>query len=140
MLAYCKNGTVIATHEEGQGVPASAYGAGVVIRRSDVVVSPGDDQPAAAADDVREEAQRRIIALMGARSLNDCLIKQLNAQMRASKLVNKRALGQALTVPETAEAAALEQMATKIEAIRAASNVMEPSPPDDLEDDAHWPA
>lgn len=31
MLAYCKNGVVIATHEESQDVPASAYGSGVII-------------------------------------------------------------------------------------------------------------
>lgn len=30
MLAYCKNGVVLATHEESQGIPPISYGAGVV--------------------------------------------------------------------------------------------------------------
>jgi hypothetical protein len=90
------------------------------------------------ADHVRAEAQRRIIALVGATSLDGCLIKQLNASMRATELVNKRSLGQALSDAEEAEAAALQTMADAIKLIRARSNAMEGSPPADYRDDARW--
>ena len=93
----------------------------------------------ATASAVRAEAQRRILGLVGVATLSDCLIKQLNASMRATELVNKLALGQAWTPEETAEAAALQALADGIKAIRAASNAMEGAPPDDYADDARWP-
>jgi hypothetical protein len=91
------------------------------------------------ADMIRTEAQRRIIALTGAADLQSCLIKQLNAQMRATELVNKRALGAVLSEAEEIEAAALQALADGIKAIRAASNELEADPPQDYADDAHWP-
>lgn len=95
--------------------------------------------PAVVADDVRAEAQRRIIALTGATSLDGCLIKQLNALMRGTELVNKRASGGTLTAEEEAEAAALQAMADAVKAIRAASNAMESNPPSDYASDERWP-
>lgn len=88
--------------------------------------------------DVRAEAQRRIIALTGAADFNGCIVKQLNASMRATELTNKRAMGSGWTPEEAAEAAALQALATAIKAIRSRSNAMEPSPPDDYADDARW--
>lgn len=90
------------------------------------------------ADDVRREAQRRIIALTGATTLEGCLIKQLNASMRATTLVNKKASAIALTEAEQQEAAALEAFAAAIEHIRVKSNAMEGSPPADYRDDSNW--
>jgi hypothetical protein len=91
------------------------------------------------ADHVRAEAQRRIIVLTGATDLSRCFARQLNASMRATELVNKKALGAIWTPDEAAEAAALQAFADAIKAIRAASNAMEPSPPADYTDDTHWP-
>lgn len=95
--------------------------------------------PTPTVADVRAEAQRRIIALVGARDLPDCLVRQLNATMRAVEITNKQALGGALTAQEMAEAAALEGLAAAIKAIRAASNVLEGAPPIDFKSNQHWP-
>lgn len=89
--------------------------------------------------DIKNEAQRRIIALTGASDLQSCLIKQLNAQMRATELVNKRALGETLSEEEQAEVAALQALAEGIKAIRAASNDLETDPPHDFTDNSYWP-
>ena len=94
--------------------------------------------PAPTANDVRAEAQRRIIALVGATDLTACLIKQLNANMRANELNDFRH-SRDLSPEEVAEAAALRSLADKIKAIRAASNVLEPDPPVDYTADSHWP-
>lgn len=95
------------------------------------------DATVATADDVRAEAQRRIMVLIGARDFNSCMTKQLNALMRATELTRKKAT-EGLTQGETTEALGLQQMADAVKAIRAFSNVMEPNPPADYKDDAHW--
>lgn len=86
---------------------------------------------------IRFEAQRRIMALVGATDLNACLIKQLNAQMRASELIDKKASG-TLTQAEQAEAAALASLAAGIKLIRQRSNELEASPLADWQEDARW--
>ena len=91
------------------------------------------------ADDVRKEAQRRIISLTGASDLMGCLIKQHNANMRATELNDKRISGGTLDAQELAEADALRSLASAIKAIRAASNLMEDNPPPDYADDGRWP-
>jgi hypothetical protein len=96
------------------------------------------DINAPTADDVRTEAQRRIMVLVGAASLDGCIIKQLNANMRANELNDIRH-GREWTEAEAAEAAALRGLANQIKAIRAASNVLEPAPPADFTADTHWP-
>lgn len=96
--------------------------------------------PPPSISDVRNEAQRRIIELMGARDFEHCLIKQLNANARAVALTDKRVLGEPLTSEEQAEAQALRSMKTAIDAIRAKSNIlegMEPVP-SDYTSDHHW--
>lgn len=131
---------------DGGYIPAGAAQEGRVTRiaseaeLSDVLRPYGLQGPYVSADDVRAEAQRRIIAAVGARDINGCYTKQLNALMRATELTNKRALGEALSSAETAEAAALQAVADKVKAIRAASNVLEPAPPADFAADSHWPA
>lgn len=97
------------------------------------------EPPPPTAADVRGEAQRRIIAATGATDMTSCLTKQLNAQMRAAELINKKADGGTLTEAEAAEAAALQAFADTIKAIRASSNAMEADPPSDYADDARWP-
>lgn len=88
--------------------------------------------------DVRAEAQRRIIALTGAADFNGCIVKQLNASMRATELTNKRVMGGEWTTEDAAEAAALQALAAAIKVIRHRSNAMEQSPPDDFADDVRW--
>lgn len=94
--------------------------------------------PTPTATDVRREAQRRIISMMGSHTLDDCIVKQLNLAMRATELVNKRASGTELTADETAEAAALQSVASAIKDIRAKSNLLEPNPPADYAADSYW--
>lgn len=90
------------------------------------------------ADDVRAEAQRRVIGLMRASDFNSCIVKQLNATMRATELTNKVALGAELTPAEAAEAQQLQAMVAAIKVIRACSNAMEANPPADFAADARW--
>jgi hypothetical protein len=94
--------------------------------------------PLVTAADVRAEAQRRIIRLTGAADLNGCIIRQLNASMRATELVNKKATGGTLSAAEQAEEAALLALAAGIKAIRSASNAMEGAPPADYRNDHRW--
>jgi hypothetical protein len=103
---------------------------------------PLTDQKAA----VKAEAQRRIIALTGRLQLIDCMIKQSNANMRANELNDKRILflkaqGDDLTAAEELEATALRNLADAIQAIRAASDVVEALDPIPLDYTAnsHWP-
>lgn len=117
----------VYTEEQYQGLLAVGLLGGTTSRRL------------VTGDMIRAEAQRRIIALTGAADLQSCLIKQLNAQMRATELANKRALGAVLSEAEEIEAAALQALADGIKAIRAASNELEADPPQDYADDAHWP-
>ena len=95
--------------------------------------------PHVSSDDVRAEAQRRIITLVGTQDVIGCLIKQHNAQMRATELTLIKSQGGKWTAEQTAEANALQSLALKINAIRAASNVIEITPPADYTDNKHWP-
>ena len=95
--------------------------------------------PVFTAAHVKAEAQRRIVGLTGATDLTTCLIKQLNANMRANELNDIRH-ERALTVPEEAEAAALRNLAAAIKHIRARSDAieaMEPIPAD-FADSSYW--
>lgn len=90
------------------------------------------------AQDVKDEAQRRIMALFGATDMTHCIVKQLNANMRANELNDIRA-DRSWTEQEAAEAQALRTMAAAIKAIRAASDVIEQNPPLEVEKDSRWP-
>lgn len=91
------------------------------------------------ADSVRAEAQRRIVGLVGVADLTSCIVKQLNANMRANELNDIRH-DREWTTLEEAEASALRSLADKIKAIRAASNLLEPNPPEDYAANYHWPS
>jgi hypothetical protein len=111
---------------------ASEQELGVVLRGYGLV------GPLIEADDVRAEAQRRIIAAVGATNLTGCFIKQLNANMRANELNDIRHT-RSWTTEESAEADALRALAEQIKAIRAASNAMEANPPSDYTNNSRWP-
>ncbi len=106
---------------------------------ADVLRPYGLRGPAVTIEDVRAEAQRRIITLTGTQDIIGCLIKQHNAQMRATELTLIQAQGGTWTEEQAAEATALQSLALQIKAIRAASNVLEPNPPADYDDDRYWP-
>lgn len=113
-------------------------GASKVTQQWSVTRLPLDAQKAA----VKAEAQRRIIALTGKATLQDCMIKQFNALMRAGQLTDKRVSGEALLAEEETEAILLRGLADKVAAIRAASNAVEAlaTIPLDYAADKHWPA
>jgi hypothetical protein len=90
------------------------------------------------AEDIKKEAERRIIAACGARDLEDCRTKQLNALMQAASLNNQLALGQQLSAEEMAEASMLAGLSAKIEAIRKRSDELEASLPKNFWEDSHW--
>jgi hypothetical protein len=150
MLARIDNETVaelrnisiddVPQHKRGPWRPVVYEGEGPL---AETIIEPSQvrivrSKPALTANDVRAEAQRRIIALVSATDLMSSLIKQLNANMRANEL-NDIMHTRDLTAEETAEATALRSLATQIKAIRAASNVLEPNPPADFSDTKYWP-
>ena len=124
--------TTIHSDVDGGGMLAFLAGGGVIAPYVAPVV-------VLTADDVRAEAQRRIIAMTGATSLIETIVKQSNANMRANELNDKRLNGETLTAQEQAEADGLRALADAIKAIRAASNVMEANPPANYKDDSNWP-
>ena len=89
---------------------------------------------------VKQECQRRIIALTGAIDIIGCMLKQSNANMRANELNDKRIGGGVLTEAEAGEAAALRNLAVAIKALRAKSNEIETLDPIpiDYASDARW--
>ncbi len=94
---------------------------------------------AASVSEIKAEAQRRIMVLVGATTLEACLIKQNNAQAREIELADAKQT-RALTDAETIEADDLRARAASIRAIRAASNVIEAAPPIEVGIDPRWPA
>ena len=93
--------------------------------------------PPPTANDVRVEAQRRLMDLVGARSPEHLAITISNASREAIRLLR---LGSANWTPaQAARAAELEAADAAVEAIRAASNALESNPPTDYVDAKHWP-
>lgn len=89
--------------------------------------------------EVRAECQRRIMIVTGTpNDFQRCMVKQLNALMRATELVNKKTLGEELTESEQAEEQILIKLANAIKALRAKSNILEADPPSDYTDDKYW--
>lgn len=88
---------------------------------------------------VKAEAQRRIIVRTGANDLTECMIKQLNANMRANELNDIRH-SRVLTPEEQAEAEVLRVLAADIKNIRAKSNTIEAMAPIpmDYANDSYW--
>lgn len=92
------------------------------------------------ADDVRGEALRRMMLAVGARDERHLEIIQIKGHETAIALLDKKADGVQLTPEEDATVQGFRAVRMLFEAIRAASNVLEPSPPADFADDRHWPA
>lgn len=98
------------------------------------------------ADDVRREAKRRMIALFDARDpdhLNVLISNAVREQGRLQAVLSGIpgvSAPRAWTEEEAARARYLWAADNALEAIRAASNLLEPSPPADYADDKHWPA
>lgn len=90
-------------------------------------------------EDVKMEAERRIIVLCGASDLQKALVKQMNMNMRASQLNDIRH-DRELTPSEKTEAEALKAFAQCVSQIRSASNEIEAMSiiPNDYRDDARW--
>ena len=87
---------------------------------------------------VRGEAQRRMMALLGARTSAHLEIKISNGSREAIRLLRK---GEAnWTQEEATSAAQLQQADQAVEGIRAASNVLEAMDPvpDNYKHDKHW--
>lgn len=94
--------------------------------------------PAPTADDVRREASRRMQSLVGARDAAHLEIIIANGTREAVRLLRK---GEGNWTPEeAARSAQLQSFDAAIEAIRAASNLLEPSPPYDYTANRHWPS
>ena len=89
---------------------------------------------------VKAEAQRRIIVVTGATDMTGCLVKQMNAQMRAAELINIKTEGGALTAEQQVESDALKALADAIKYIRARSNDIEALDPipSDFAADVRW--
>lgn len=90
-------------------------------------------------EEIKGEAQRRIIALFEAPDFQASATKQMNTLKRATALLYKQGSGGGLTADELAEMASLNQLGEKIDAIRAASNELETTLPDNFTDDQYWP-
>ena len=92
-------------------------------------------------DGVRAEAERRMVALLGARDSRHKDILISNALREAVKLTRKEA-GVGLTTDERARADELEAIDAALDAIRAASNALEAMDriPADYADKKYWPA
>ncbi len=91
------------------------------------------------ADDVRAEASRRMQALVGARDAEHLAIIVANGSREAIRLLKIR-VDREWTAAEQVRADELDALETAIEAIRKASNILEPAPPEDYADDRWWPA
>lgn len=96
--------------------------------------------PEPTALDVKNECQRRIIQLTGARDLDDCLIKQSNVQMEVNYLNDKRLNGETLTKGEEAWAAWARNLRVQIRTLRAKSNEIEALDPIPMKytHDSYW--
>jgi hypothetical protein len=141
--------SLVARHLRAvQNLPAMELAGGLVydagaLRSSDALAPKVEAAIAATAqgwlvtaDDVRAEAQRRIMALTGARDPAHLEVLIANASREAIRLLRK---GEAAWTPEeAARAAALEGLDASIEAIRAASNAMEGTPPQDYRSNEYW--
>ena len=111
----------------------------------DEYVRPSVEEPVT-ADDVRAEAQRRLMALFGARSPEHLQIVISNGVADAVELqeiklahIQNPTANADWTLEQATRAAQLATYKTLKDTVRAASDVMEANPPADYKDDSHWP-
>lgn len=97
------------------------------------------ETPIVTAAHVKTEAQRRIVGIVRAPDLMSCIVKQLNANMRANELNDIR-YSREWTPQEAGEAAALQGLAEVIKGVRAKSNMLEAMNPipADYAADQYW--
>jgi hypothetical protein len=89
---------------------------------------------------VRAECSRRLQRLMGASSPAHLTIKFANASREMQRLLLKEVEDPGSWTGEDEERKQfLKHQDAQFEAIRAASNLLEPGPPDDYADDKYWP-
>ena len=91
-------------------------------------------------DDVRAEAQRRMIVLVNAKNSDDLNIKIQNGLREAARLLQKEIDGITLTQAEIDKKNQLKQTDASIENIRAKSNILEAMNPipSNYTDDSWW--
>ncbi len=87
-------------------------------------------------DDIRAEASRRLQVVAGARDAAHLQIVLANATREAVRLLRIGEMN--WSQAEQARAFELESLDTRIEHIRAVSNLLEQYPPADFADDRHW--
>lgn len=151
MIVYHVGGVVTAYHTAAQDPPEGSYpGATRTVvpdaafhaleRDADGLLVLTQEMLAPSADDVRAEAARRMIALTGARDAAHLAVLISNASREAIRLLRIKA-ERPWTAEEAARAAVLEAADAAIEAIRAASNVLEAAQPvpADYRDAGRWP-
>lgn len=115
-------------------------------KRVNVLVSSVPITTPVTAGEVRAEAQRRMLLLLGARDPEHLAVLISNGLREQGRLQAARmgvpgvVAARDLTPEETERAQVLWAADVAIEAIRAASNAMESDPPSDFDDDARWPA
>lgn len=98
------------------------------------------DVTAPIPDDVRAEAQRRMIVLVNAKNSDDLNIKIQNGLREAARLLQKEVDGFTLTQAEIDRKNQLKQIDAAIENIRAKSNILEVMNPipSNYTDDSWW--
>ena len=98
------------------------------------------DPTAPIPDDVRAEAQRRMIILVNAKNSDDLNIKIQNGLREAARLLQKEIDGITLTQAEIDRKNQLKQIDAAIENIRAKSNILEVMNPipSNYTDDSWW--
>ena len=131
VIATLLDGSEVSTH-----VGSDVQGGMVAYLAEGGQIDPAPPLPLPTADHVRVEAQRRLMEVVGARSPEHLALKISNASREAIRLLR---VGSAnWTEAQAARAIELEAMDAAIEAIRAASNVLERNPLTDYEGDKHW--
>lgn len=126
-----RQGDVLVAQFSTPAEVSEASACGLIPEGLDVVAVPS-------ADDVRAEASRRMQALVGARNAEHLAIIIANGSREAIRLLRIKA-ERPWTSQEAIRAVELEDLDVMLDAIRAASNAMEPSPPIDFQAPSRWP-
>lgn len=139
---------VIVRAEDGAAIPRDKDNADYVsflLWEAAHGEAPRIPAPAPTAADVRIEASRRMQALFDARDAAHLAVVVSNAQRESARLyavllgIPGVVTARDWTADEASRAAQLHGADAAMEAIRAASNRLEPAPPADFTQDSHWP-
>jgi len=129
------NGTLIPVDEANADYRRIKYGDEVTGDRPQTI-----ENYAPSPDDVRSEAGRRMMALVGARDAKHLEIIISNGLRETVRLQQVLIGGGTLDAVQASRKASLEGADSAMEAIREASNVLETMDPvpDDYADDKYW--